>query len=629
MQTADYIVVALFFAGLVGVGFFLASRVKSASDMFSAGGRSPWWVSGLSSFMTMFSAGTFVVWGGVAYRFGMVAVSISICYGVAALLAGWLVAGKWHKLGVTSAAEYLEVRFGRSIVQFYTWIQAIYYMAMGGGMTYGLAKLTCRLIAIDPGVEETFWAFLRDDVSGQLSIPWLSAALLSVVVVICFAGGLLAVLITDVLQFIVLSVSVVTVVPLLLIEVGGVGEFLRLAPEGFMAPTHTSGEDFGWWFLAGWVAIHFFKIGAEWAFVQRFTCVPTARDAKLSAGIFGVMYLISPLFWMLPPMIYRVLPASTGKTAEEIRATAEVAYVDACHLVLPAGMIGLMIAAMMSATASAVTTQLNVYAGAFTQEIYARVIRKDASDAERVAVGRVMTLLLGAFVLLVAVLMHTNGDNAYTRFVLSTTALLIPPLLLPTLWSLFSRHVGLGSAWVIALSGVALTIIAKTGLGIGETLDSAGEIVREPRWLANAIGLEALSHGYEAHNRVGDILVGNVPPLVLLAATEIVACVRRAPPQPGVARIEALAADRAGAQDEPATPSKLPLIISGWTIAGLAAVMGVLTVTTLTAVTPSRHDDPTRDAIVLGGFAAVLAMIALGTLFIGRRKPKTADPFTD
>src|SRR5690606_41547824 len=60
----------LFRSGLYG------GKVKNTSDLFGAGGRSPWWVSGLSGFMTMFSAGTFVVWGGIAYKHGLVAVSI-------------------------------------------------------------------------------------------------------------------------------------------------------------------------------------------------------------------------------------------------------------------------------------------------------------------------------------------------------------------------------------------------------------------------------------------------------------------------------------------------------------------------------------------------------------------------
>ena len=89
MQSIDYIVIILYILGIIGAGMVFAGRMKSSREMFSAGGQAPWWVSGLSAFMTMFSAGTFVIWGGIAYRYGAVAIFINLGYGVAALLIGW------------------------------------------------------------------------------------------------------------------------------------------------------------------------------------------------------------------------------------------------------------------------------------------------------------------------------------------------------------------------------------------------------------------------------------------------------------------------------------------------------------------------------------------------------------
>ncbi len=76
MQPLDLVVIVLYVAGLLAMGVMFARRMNNAREMFAAGGQSPWWLSGLSAFMTMFSAGTFVVWGGIAYKFGMVGVAI-------------------------------------------------------------------------------------------------------------------------------------------------------------------------------------------------------------------------------------------------------------------------------------------------------------------------------------------------------------------------------------------------------------------------------------------------------------------------------------------------------------------------------------------------------------------------
>ncbi len=66
MTSLDYLVLTGYVLGIFAIGGVFSRKIKTSSDMFAAGGQSPWWVSGLSGFMTMFSAGTFVVWGGIA-----------------------------------------------------------------------------------------------------------------------------------------------------------------------------------------------------------------------------------------------------------------------------------------------------------------------------------------------------------------------------------------------------------------------------------------------------------------------------------------------------------------------------------------------------------------------------------
>ena len=78
MGTLDLIVILIYFAGLVGVSLLMGRRIKNSEDMFIAGRNSSWWLSGVSSYMTSFSASTFVVWGGVAYKSGLVAVMTAI-----------------------------------------------------------------------------------------------------------------------------------------------------------------------------------------------------------------------------------------------------------------------------------------------------------------------------------------------------------------------------------------------------------------------------------------------------------------------------------------------------------------------------------------------------------------------
>lgn len=535
MQLVDYIVVVLYALGIIAAGMVFAGKMKNAREMFAAGGRSPWWVSGLSAFMTVFSAGTFVVWGGVAYQYGMVAVAINITYGLAAILVGWFIASAWRRAGVDSASQFLELRFGDSIVQFYTWFKGLLTMFSTGGSVYAIAVIVCALMPLPDG------HMLADPDTGHLSVTLTSIALTVMVIVIAFAGGLWAVLMTDVLQFVILTVSVVFVVPLIVLKAGGVGEFVSAAPDGFFLPV--AGE-FSWWFLVGWLTVNFIQIGGDWAFVQRYVCVPKEKDAKKVAYLIGALYLISPLFWMLPPLIYRTIDAG---------ADPEQAYILACKAVLPAGMVGLMIAAMTSATASMATTRLNVFAGAFT-EVYQRWRRGNAAGSDGVLVGRIATICLGAIILTGALLIPGYG---YTRFILDINTLLYVPLVMPTVWGLYSRKIGLGAVWVTTVAGFTSAYLIKFGLtGDGFWTDVA---FLQPvvEWIA-------------ANARIADMLSGIGVPFIVLSAVELLSRTEHT----GWQRVQQ--ASRQFSEQEAAVPSMLPIKMVAITLSVIAAGMVIL-----------------------------------------------------
>lgn len=438
MHIADWLVLVAYLIGTVAIGVMLGRKVRTTSDLFSAGGTSPWWASGLSAFMTMFSANTFVVWGGMAYEHGLVAIMVNLCYGVAALLAGYTVAGKWKRLGIQTPAEFVERRFGKGALHFYTWSMMIYRMVGAAGALYAIATLT---VAVTRGGDSA------GGVSGMP--PELVTAILvfaGIVVFYTMIGGLWAVLMTDVIQFIVLNVAVVFVVALILLDVGGLGGFVAQAPEGFLALT--SGSKYTWFFLFGWVAIHYFMIGAEFAFVQRYLCVRSARDARRGTLLFGVLYLFSPFLWLLPPLLWRVQsPIPEGATADAIRILKEEAYISSCKHVLPIGMVGLIMAAMFSATASSISSQLNVFSGVLTHDIY-KPLRKGITDKSLLLAGRWFTVLLGAVIAGIALGIPLLGGAE--KVIISITELMVVPLLAPILLGLLSKRINVGALWTTA-----------------------------------------------------------------------------------------------------------------------------------------------------------------------------------
>lgn len=449
--------------------------------MFAVRKQSPWWLSGLSSFMSAFSAGTFVVWGGIAYKQGFVAVSILMCSGIASFLVGKFFAKKWAALDITTVGEYVFLRFGKRAVQFYTWVGMLFKIVAMGVALYSFAVVVSSLISLSPN------NILEDPSTHKLSINFTIVLSGTLMLMYAVSGGLWAVLIIDAIQFVVLTITVLFVVPLSLSKIGGVTALYHALPTHFFLPFSV---EFTWLFLAGWIVVHTFKLGGEWVFVQRFLAVSNPANARKSSNLFGWLYIISPIIWMLPPIIYR---------ASHPNALPEQAYILACAEVLPAGMIGLLLAAMFSSAASYIDGEINVYAAAVTNDVYKQFIDPQASDKKTVFIGRLSSILIGLVIMVVAIYIPYFGGAE--RIILNVTALLAVTMVLPVLWGLYFGKIRENAIWYSTIISLAVAIVLK--LGVPGTSEMG--IIRV----------------YQANFQVIDVFAGILVPLMVLFIMEL------------------------------------------------------------------------------------------------------------
>lgn len=564
MSIYDYTVFALYVAGMVAVAGIFYRRNKSFKDMFAAGGQSPWWVSGLSSYMTLFSAGTFVVWGGLAYKHGMVAISINMASGLAALLVGFFIASRWKALNIATPATYIELRFGRTAVHYYTWMLMLVRII---GSAVALYALSTILVPLLPGAT---------DGNGEVSVIPIILICGLVIVAYTIIGGLWAVLMTDVLQFIVLSISVLFTVWLALGDSGGLAAFAQAVPVNFLDFTSAG---YSWFFLLGWCAIHLFMLGAEWAFVQRHISVPSQRDARKGALLFGVLYIVSPAIWLFPAMVYRTVDPA---------ADPEQAYILMSQAVLPLGMLGLVAAAMFSATASMVSSQINVFAGVMTDRIYRGLLRPGASDGESVWAGRVAAALLGLAIIALAMAIPYLGGAE--KVVFSLMSLFISPMFAPALWGLFSRHISASAVWLTA--GVAVTL----GVLLKYLAAPTGMLAAIPQF-------DGLVQWTADNARSLDIYIGVVAPLVVLSLLEIRGRLK-ARAAAGWLSLQSVAVDRETDAEASAADGRLPLMIVTWSVLACAAIT-----TLLTLVNPGVRFEMATLSLLLFITAAILGRL--------------------
>ena len=462
MNILDYITIILFSIGVLITGVSFSKTGKDMKSFFSGGGNVPWGMSGLSLFMGFFSAGTFVVWGSIAYSYGMVSIIIQLTMAVAGYAVGTWIAPRWHRTHSLTAAGYITGRLGVKTQKTYTYIFLAVSVFTTGSFLYPVAKI----VEVTTGIPLTTAIFAL----GAFSMVYVAL------------GGLRGVVVTDVLQFVILFAAVVIAVPLAFDKIGGVGTFFEKVPEGFFElfeGEYTPG------FVIAFAIYNMFFLGGNWAYVQRYTSVKTERDSRKTGWLFGVLYTISPILWMLIPMIYRVYnPSLSGLENEG-------AYLLMCKEAMPDGLLGLMLGGMIFATASSLNATLNISAGVVTNDIFKRM-RPDASEKTLMNVARISTWGFGIMAIIVALLIRSMGG--IVNVVISVAALTGVPVYLPVIWSLFSKR------------QTARTILSATFISLA----------------INLIFKFVTPHFGLALDRTWEMIVGTAVPVILLAGIEVV-----------------------------------------------------------------------------------------------------------
>lgn len=427
IDTAVIVVFSLF---IMLVGFSFSRTGRNLKSFFAAGEAVPWFIGGLSLFMSFFSAGTFVAWGSIAYQYGWVAITIQWTMCIGALVTGLYLAPRWKATGNLTAAEFIRERLGEKVQKAYIYIFMLVSLLIKGSVLYSVARL----------------------VSASLGLPLIPSTVVLGLFMIAYTavGGLWAVMVTDILQFVVLTAAVLIIIPLAFDAAGGVQHFLHFSPEGFFSVVN---GEYTWGFIVAFALYHVFYIGGNWTFVQRYTSVDTPKSASKVAYLFAGLYILSPVLWMLPPMLYKSInPGLHGLETEN-------AYLMICKHVLPAGLMGLILTGMYFSTSASANTALNVVSAVFTNDIYKGSLNPGASDKTLMRVARVSSWFFGLGMIAIALIVPYIGG--IVEFTLSIGAITGGPLLAPPIWALFSRRLTGTATLYITVISLLVNLIFK------------------------------------------------------------------------------------------------------------------------------------------------------------------------
>ena len=402
MTPLDWIVIGLYALGMLAIGGYYARQTRTTDD-YLLGGRtmSPWKV-GLSLFATLLSTLTYLALPGEMIKYGPMVLSQLIAMPFVALFVGWLLIPLIMQLRVTSAYEILEGRFGLSV-------------RLVGSTLF----LTLRLFWMSLVIYATASTVLVPILGLSLAaVPWVCVALGLITVAYTSLGGLRAVVLTDVLQTAIMFSGAALVLVVISVNLGGVSQWWpRTWPEHWQPPVFWYDPGVRFTFVGGFLSMftwHVCTAGSDQMAIQRYLAT---RDARAARRMFNISLLANMLLWPFLAIVGiallgyfqacpHVLPA--GLT---IRENADQLLPVFIVRGLPAGVSGLVIAGLLAAAMSSLSSGLNSACSVITTDFIDRLGRRQAEEARHVRQARYVSVVVGVIVVLLGALVGQVEGN--------------------------------------------------------------------------------------------------------------------------------------------------------------------------------------------------------------------------
>ncbi len=438
LTTIDWLVIALYFA-VTAVGAVWATRSErkdgqeTSEDYFLAGRNTGWFIVGASLFSSNIGSEHLVGLAGTGAASGVAVAQFEILAAFILLLLGWLFTPFYLRSGVYTMPEFLERRYSPA---------ARWYLAGISIVGYVLTKISVTIFA--GGV--VFVALMGIDFwTGALAVVIATG-------IYTLFGGLKAVLITDTIQMVVLIGGSVVVTWVGLDAVGGWGELTRAAGPEFMDMWKPANDPaFPWTgIIFGAPILGVWYWCTDQFIVQRVLAARNLKEARRGTVFAGFLKIL-PLFIFVIPGVIAMVLAKQGKM--QLNAADQALPALVAEL-LPVGLRGLVVAGLLAALMSSLSSVFNSTSTLITWDVYKK-LRPDATEKQLVLVGRLSTGVLVALGLAWIPLMQLISGQLY-QYIQSVQAYIAPPITAVFLLGLFSARLNARGAMASLLVGAVL-----------------------------------------------------------------------------------------------------------------------------------------------------------------------------
>ncbi|XP_070704588.1 sodium/myo-inositol cotransporter 2 [Pempheris klunzingeri] len=439
LVTVDIVVLVVYFLLILAVGFWSMWRTKRSTvdGYFLAGKNMTWWPVGASLFASNIGSGHFIGLAGSGAAAGIGAIAYEWNGMLMVLMLGWLFLPIYIAAGVTTMPEYLQKRFGGRRTQLFITVLSLFI--------YIFTKISVDMYA----------GALFIQLALQWNIYLAVVLLLSITALYTVAGGLAAVIYTDAAQTAIMLAGSLTLMGFSFAEVGGWDALMEgygNAIPSVRVPNSTCGipRDDAFHIFRGpvnsdlpWPGVIIgMSIPSMWywcsdqVIVQRSLAAKTLTHAK-GGSLLAAYLKVLPFFAiMLPGMISRILytddvacadPEVCKQVCGNPVGCTDTAYARLVMELLPAGLRGLMMAVMIAALMSSLTSIFNSASTIFTMDLW-KSFRSCASEWELMIVGRVFVLVLVVVSVLWIPVVQASQSGQLFIYIQSISTYLQPPV---------------------------------------------------------------------------------------------------------------------------------------------------------------------------------------------------------
>lgn len=413
LSTLDWTIVGAFLVVSLLIGIIVSRQSgKSSADFFLSGRNMPWWLLGVSMVATTFSADTPNLVTDLVRKDGVAGNWVWWAFLVTGMLTVFVYAKLWRRSGILTDLEFYELRYSGKEAAFLRGFRALYL-----GVVFNvLIMATVCLAAIKIG-------------GTLLGISPIQTLLIASVVTVAYSaiGGLRGIILTDFFQFIIAMIGTVwaAVIIVNLPQVGGLENLVtheNVVDKINLIPDFNDTEALVSLLIiplaVQWWAAYYpgAEPGGGGYIVQRMLSAKDEKNAVGATLLFNIAhYALRPWPWILIALasliVFPNLEAiqTAFPNIDKNIINDDLAY-PAMLTFLPKGLLGVVVASLVAAFMSTISTHLNWGSSYIVNDFYKRFINQEASEQQQVLIGRISTVVLMIFSAVVALYLDSAKD---------------------------------------------------------------------------------------------------------------------------------------------------------------------------------------------------------------------------